>query len=64
MTIIINSPRGEGYTACCEGKPRNSNPYYVKLLLSALTNYDKWQEWDFGWTQAYNDRKFGSEING
>ena len=55
MAIALNTPKGEGYNACCLGKQRESNPYWS---IQGLYN---WYEWDAGWGHAFDENKFGVE---
>ena len=51
--INTNSPKAEGYKACCLGKHRESNPYLH------IQHFMKFEEWDSGWYQAFNEHKYG-----
>ena len=55
MAIDVNTPKGEGYKACCLGAYRESNPYW------SIQHTIKWEEWDTGWDQAFNENKYGVE---
>ena len=55
MAILIDSPRGKGYTACCHGFTENYNPYH------SIETVCEWSEWFSGWYEAFNDGRFGSE---
>lgn len=63
MAIQLNTPRGKGYSACCNGIPKECNPYYVRLLISGLQDFYESGEWIAGWNQAYNENKFGINLN-
>lgn len=53
MAILVDSPKGEGFTACEAGKPQSSNPY------TNIESIYQWYEWMEGWQQAYDMNKFG-----
>ena len=56
MAILIDSARGKGYTACCQGFTEKYNPYH------SIETMSEWYEWFGGWQQAFAEGKFGSEI--
>lgn len=53
MAIALNTPRGQGYKACCLGADRGSNPYW------SIQHMIKWDEWDAGWYQAFSENQLG-----
>ncbi len=55
MAINLTTPRGQGYLACLNGKPWQTNPH-------GLENIPGWYDWSDGWWQAYNEGKFGNEC--
>lgn len=56
MAIALNTPRGEGHTACLKGKPHTSSPYHT------IDNLMQWMEWQEGWFEAYNAGLYGSAF--
>lgn len=56
MAVLIDSPKGKGYTACCHGFTPNYNPYH------SIDTMSQWYEWHDGWSQAYGEGRFGIDA--
>jgi len=56
MAILINSARGQGYMACMDGQPRDTNPY----LGPDADSICQWYEWNLGWNQAWDEARLGA----
>lgn len=53
--VINDSPKGEGYIACMNGKQLTSNPY-IGINGDIIC---RWYEWNEGWNKAYAEGRFG-----
>lgn len=60
MAIDNNTPKGQGYIACINGQPMDSNPYYYGINSDIIC---RWYEWNEGWNKAYDEGRFGFESD-